>query len=149
MPMMSDRCLSKILLIFVSKYTRTFHIILATGSQKKKNILVKQKKNILDLYNSYTTVCIQYTHYKCAQTYHVLGNFRSTKFSQTQHLRIFAVLNYSRMQNFKFADLTLDFILVQQYVIPYKLCIEKWLLCLLAWLLVCGTVINTSANCCS
>ena len=44
---------------------------------------------------------------------------------------------------------TLDFILVQQYVILYKLCTEKWLLCLLAWLLVRGTVINTSANCCS
>ena len=41
----------------------------------------------------------------------MLGNFRGTKFSWTQHLRIFAVLNYSRMQNFKFADLRLDFIL--------------------------------------
>ena len=50
-------------------------------------------------------------------TYRVLGNFRGTKFSQTQHLRIFAVLNYSRMQNFKFADIRLDFILAQQYVI--------------------------------
>ena len=59
------------------------------------------------------------------------------------------VLNYSRMQNFKFTDLRLDFILAQQYVILYKLCTEKWLLCLLAWLLVRGTVINTNANCCS
>ena len=79
----------------------------------------------------------------------MLGNFRGTKFSRTQHLRIFTVLNYSRMQNFKFADLRLDFILVQRYVILHKLCTEKWLLCLLAWLLVRGTVINTSANCCS
>ena len=71
----------------------------------------------------------------------MLGNFRGTKFSQTQHLRIFAVLNYSRMQNFKFTDLRLDFILIQRYVILYKLCTEKWLLCLLAWLLVRGTVI--------
>ena len=79
----------------------------------------------------------------------MLGHFRGTKFSRTQHLRIFTVLNYSRMQNFKFADLRLDFILVQRYVILHKLCTEKWLLCLLAWLLVRGTVINTSANCCS
>ena len=58
-----------------------------------------------------------YVHmYVCM--YRVLGNFRGINFSRTQHLRIFAVLNYSRMQNFKFADLTLDFILVQQYVIP-------------------------------
>ena len=84
----------------------------------------------------------------CAN-YRVLGNFRGTKFLRMQHLRIFAVLNSSRMQNFKFADLRLDFILAQQYVILYKLCTEKWLLCLFAWLLVRGTVINTSANCCS
>ena len=81
--------------------------------------------------------------------YRVLGNFRGTKLSRTQHLRIFAVLNYLRMQKFKFADLRLDFILAQQYIILYKLCTEEWLLCLLAWLLVHGTVINTSANCCS
>ena len=96
--------------------------------------------------NHVHVTCMSHAH---TQTYRVLGNFRGSKFSPTQHLRIFAVLNYSRMQNFNFADLRLDFILVQQYVILYKLCTEKWLLCLSAWLLVRGTVINASANCCS
>ena len=76
----------------------------------------------------YKHALIGYTHayeYKARQSYRVLGNFRGTKFSRTQHSRIFAVLNYSRMQNFKFTDLRLDFILVQQYVILYKLCTEK------------------------
>ena len=39
-------------------------------------------------------------------------------------------------------DLRLDLILVQQYVILYKLCTEKWLLCLLAWLLDRGSMVE-------